>query len=91
MNCVMPNPIASSAIRAELARRGVRQMDIAELLGLHPSQITSRINGDIDWRLSELQAMAAHLNVPISRLIDEPVTNTDPTDQPATTTSVVSS
>lgn len=72
MNCVMPNPIASSAIRAELARRGLRQVDIAEKLGIDPAQVTKRMNGDIDWRLAELQAIAAMFELPISALVDEP-------------------
>jgi transcriptional regulator with XRE-family HTH domain len=68
----MPNPIASSAIRAELARRGLKQVDVAEKLGIDPAQVGRRMNGDIDWRLSELQAVAAMLEVPVSALVDEP-------------------
>jgi len=70
----MPNPIASSAIRAELARRGLRQVDIAEKLGIDPAQVTKRMSGDIDWRLTELQTIAAMLGVPVSTLVDAPAT-----------------
>lgn len=84
-------PPPSANLRAELARAGLLQRDVAALLNLTQPQISERLRCEIPWRVTELQILAAHLNVPISRLIDEPVTNTDPTDQPATTAPAVSS
>jgi len=68
----MGNPVPYPALAAALARTGTEQKDIAELLGFHPSMITKRMRGDVEWRLSELQAIAAHLGVPVSALLDEP-------------------
>ena len=69
----MPKPTASANIRAELARADVSQSAVADLLGISPGQVSARIQGRIEWRLSEVQAIAAHLNVPIGKLVeDEP-------------------
>jgi transcriptional regulator with XRE-family HTH domain len=71
MNCVMPNQVASRAIRAELARRGLHQQDLAAALGMNPSQLSLRMTGQIAWRVHEMQAIARHLQVPITALIDD--------------------
>lgn len=75
MNWVMANPIPSAAIRAELARRGLFQVDVAEKLGITPGQVGRRMNGEIDWRFEELQAVAEMLDLPVSALVDAPVTD----------------
>lgn len=68
----MPKILGSPTIRAELARAGASQADVAEWLGVHPSQVTARMQGRIEWRLSELQAIARHLDVPVAQLVEEP-------------------
>lgn len=68
----MTNPTGAANIRAELARADVSQAAIAELLELAPSQISARVKGRIPWRLHELQAIARHLGIPVSVLVDEP-------------------
>jgi transcriptional regulator with XRE-family HTH domain len=72
MNWVMPNLLPSAAIRAELASRGLFQVDVAKKLGITPGQVGRRMNGEIDWRLDELNAIAEMLDVPVSTLIDAP-------------------
>jgi len=67
----MGNPVPHPALRAEMARAGMDQKAVAELLGYHPSAITKRMRGDIEWRIGELQIIAARLGVPISVLVDE--------------------
>lgn len=67
----MGNPVPHPALRAELARAGVEQKQVAAWLGFHPSQVTKRMHGDIEWRLSELITIAKHLRVPISALLDD--------------------
>jgi transcriptional regulator with XRE-family HTH domain len=70
----MTNPRPPFAnLRAELARAGLFQKDVAAVLGQPQPQISKRLSGEIPWRLTELQAIATHLNIPVSRLIDEPV------------------
>lgn len=67
----MRNPVPSAAIRAELARTGTEQKDVAAWLGYQPSQITKRMRGEVEWRLNELQIIAEKLGVPVATLIDE--------------------
>jgi transcriptional regulator with XRE-family HTH domain len=67
----MGNSVPYPALRAEMARAGVDQKQLAELLGYHKSAITKRMRGTVAWRLGELQAIATHLGVPISALVDE--------------------
>jgi predicted transcriptional regulator len=62
----------SAGVRAELARGGVTQADVASWLGLNQAAISKRLRGVIDWRLGELQVIAEKLGVPIARLIEEP-------------------
>jgi transcriptional regulator with XRE-family HTH domain len=65
----MGNSVPYPALRAELARAGVEQKQIAEALGYHPSQVTKRMRGEIEWRLNELQAIADLIGVPIAVLV----------------------
>jgi transcriptional regulator with XRE-family HTH domain len=65
-----------SKLRAAMAGKGVRQSDLAALLGITQAQISARIRGTIEWRVSELQAVARHLGVPVTELIDEPADTT---------------
>ena len=70
----MGNPVSYPALRRELAGAGVDQKQVAEHLGYVPSQITKRMRGEIPWRITELQAIADLLGVPVVTLIDEPAT-----------------
>lgn len=74
----MRNPVPNAAIRGELARAGVEFKEVAAWLGLAPSGITKRMAGDIKWRMDELQTVAARLDVPVARLIDEPAARIEP-------------
>jgi transcriptional regulator with XRE-family HTH domain len=56
-------------LRQLLAARGIPEYRIAELLGLSKSDISLRMNGKREWRLSELQKIAAFLKVPIGQLL----------------------
>jgi hypothetical protein len=68
----MSNSVPSAGIRAELARAGVEQKVVAEWLGYQPSQITRRMQGEVEWRISEIQIIAKRLGLPITALMDEP-------------------
>lgn len=57
------------AIRAELAAREVTQAGLAAALGIPQSQVSARLRGVIDWRLSELYTVAARLGVTLADLI----------------------
>lgn len=66
----MPNT-TSSAVRAELARRGLSQAKLGEALGIGQTQVNQRLTGHVEWRLSEIRTVAAFLDVPVSLLIGD--------------------
>lgn len=68
----MPNLTGSANLRAEMARAGLSQTAVAELLGINPSQVSARMRGRIPWRVAELQIIAHHIGVPMADLIDDP-------------------
>jgi transcriptional regulator with XRE-family HTH domain len=56
-------------IRAEAARRGVLQSQIAAALGLSQSGISGRYRGRIEWSLNEIEAVAHILGTTTSDLL----------------------
>lgn len=70
-----PQTIAAE-VRAEIARqRRPTQRELGELLGLSQAQVSERVRGDVEWRISELALVADVLGVPITQflLAAEPV------------------
>ncbi len=57
------------AVRAEVRRQGVTQRWIGEQLGLSQPQIWERLHGEIEWRMSELERLAAALQVPVTKFL----------------------
>ena len=60
----------SANIRAELARRGKSQGDLAQLLGITRQGVSQRLLGRVDWRISELQTIAEMLGTTVGQLVD---------------------
>lgn len=58
-------------IRAEVARRRIRQQAIAEHLGLNQQQVSRRLNGVVEFSASELRAIAQLLNTSVGALLGE--------------------
>lgn len=58
-------------VRAELARQGKRQVDIAEQLGFTRQALSKRLHGHVDFRVAELHAIAELLGIPISKLVND--------------------
>ena len=56
----------NSTIRAELARRGMHQRALAQMLGLSQASVSARLSGGAEWRVSELQAVARILGIRVS-------------------------
>ena len=54
-----------------MARHGKSRSDIAELLGTTRESVRRRLNGDVTFRVDELQKIARYLGVPIAALIGE--------------------
>lgn len=58
-------------VRAEVARRRIRQTAIAEHLGLNQQQVSRRLNGQVELTATELQRLAELLEVPVGSLYGE--------------------
>jgi transcriptional regulator with XRE-family HTH domain len=60
-----------AAIRAEMARHGRTQREMADLLGLTQPTVSGRMSGRTDFTITELRAVARWLGVSVSALIGE--------------------
>jgi transcriptional regulator with XRE-family HTH domain len=58
-------------VRAELARHGVSQTDIAEVLGVSQAAVSRRLSGRVEFTLDELRLIAERLGVPLSTFVPE--------------------
>jgi transcriptional regulator with XRE-family HTH domain len=58
-------------VRAELARRGISHRDAAQALGLTQSAASRRMRGDVEFSLSEVEQLAALLEIPVTELLGE--------------------
>lgn len=65
------HPSLQGEIRAEMARQGRVQRDLAALLNLSQATVSARMTGRVDFTVSELRAIAQWLNVSVSRLLGE--------------------
>ena len=61
---------AAANIRAELARRGLTQSDVAPHLGLTRQAVSRRLVGPTPFTLDQLYKIAELVGVPISVLIE---------------------
>ena len=59
-------------VRAEMARAGVSQIDLAERVGLSQSGLSKRLRGDVPFDVNELDAIATALGVPVVSLLPQP-------------------
>lgn len=75
----MDEPYASrkvgvpAAVRAELARAGVKQVEIAGMLGIAQASISRRLNGHQEFSASELETISRRLGVPVAVFFGEGV------------------
>jgi len=61
----------AAEVRAELARQGKTQRDIAAVLDLPQPSVQLRLAGKRSFRAEELAKLAEALGVPVSRFIPE--------------------
>lgn len=59
-------------IKAEMARRGVLQRDVAIALGIDQAGVSNRLTGKSKLSADELVAIAQLLDVSVSVLVGEP-------------------
>ncbi len=56
-------------VRANMARRGRTQSDIATALGISQTAISRRLSGFVPWDVNELELVATALDVPLADLL----------------------
>ena len=56
-------------IRAELARQRLTHRELAERVGIQPSGISRRLDGEIPLKVSEVEQIAAALGVPVTQFV----------------------
>jgi transcriptional regulator with XRE-family HTH domain len=62
----------STEIRAWMARRGLTQQDVALALGISRQAVSARLNGQTQWTLDDLAAVAEALGVSVTTLLSSP-------------------
>ena len=62
----------STEIRAWMARRALTQQDIALALGISRQAVSARLNGQTQWTLDDLAAVAEELGVSVTTLLSPP-------------------
>lgn len=77
----------TAMVRYALASRRESQESLARVLGIAQSGVTNRLKGDIEWRPSELDKLAAHFGVSVAELVAPAL----PTLKPAPVRPVVAS
>lgn len=65
-----PNEIVAANVRAEMARQGVRQQEIADALYVTQSAVSARLRGLKAFDVDELAKIARRLNVDLLDLLD---------------------
>lgn len=58
-------------VRAELARRRLKQTDLAAHLCLTRSAISRRLTGEMEFSITELRTTAAFFGVPLATFLPE--------------------
>jgi transcriptional regulator with XRE-family HTH domain len=62
----------SGEVRAWMARRGVKQQEIADRLGITQPSLSMRLRGRTRWTINDLVIVAETLKVPVSVLLTSP-------------------
>ena len=68
----------SNEVRAWLARRGVKQFTVAELLGIGQSAISKRLRGVLPFSAAELMLIANALDISLAELLGDLVNEKNP-------------
>jgi transcriptional regulator with XRE-family HTH domain len=68
------NKIIAGNIRAEMARAGVSQTDIARAIGLPQAAVSRRVRGITPWLAGEVVIVASQLGVSTTSLVPDTTT-----------------
>lgn len=74
--------VVAGNVRALMARRGVNQQRIAQVLGLSQTAVSKRLRGVTPWDVNEMGTLADAFGVPITALL-EGLPRLDSNQQPA--------
>jgi transcriptional regulator with XRE-family HTH domain len=58
-------------IRTLLDERGMKQIDLADRIGMRPLALSRRLNRIVRFTLDEITAIAQALNVSVAELVEE--------------------
>ncbi|ATH96343.1 hypothetical protein COP05_03960 [Dermabacter jinjuensis] len=61
----------SAATRALVALHGMRNADLADVLGIGQNSVFMKLRGDSPWKASEVAIMAEYFGVPIASFYDD--------------------
>lgn len=64
----LPADIAAE-VRAEISRQRKTQRELSEILGISQQQVSERVLGEVEWRISELVRVARWLDVPLTKFL----------------------
>lgn len=64
--------VVAGNIRAEAARAGLSQADVARALHVPRSWVSTRYRGAARWSVADIERMASLLGMPASRLLELP-------------------
>ena len=60
----------SAAVRALAAGTGLKNAELAPVLGIHRASVFAKLKGETSWKASEVATLARHFDVPVGDLFD---------------------
>lgn len=69
MDTTTPTALVGANVRAEMARRGIVQAQLAAQLGMAQQSLSARLAGRIPFDINELTLVAGVLDVPLGTLL----------------------
>jgi transcriptional regulator with XRE-family HTH domain len=70
--------IIRTNLRIELARTDISQRALAEHVSMSQQALSRKLSGEVDWRLGELILIALALDVALSVLVPDSITEAAP-------------
>jgi predicted XRE-type DNA-binding protein len=62
----------ANRVRQAMTAAGVRQISLAEVLGISQAQVSQRLTGNVDFTITELTRVAELLGLPVADLLPAP-------------------
>ena len=57
-----------------MVRAGLRQIDLAKVLDITQQSMSARLNGRVDFTITELELVAERIGVPLTAFLEVPAT-----------------